>query len=1371
MPQRTLKGINQKIVYRNERYTKGTVTTDDPLYEGSFRRLINFKVSNQNSSLQNRDPFITVPLYNLNNEEVKISENSHVFFLNEDTEHAFILDMQQTINNEIKMKEMKPIHTITYEPISDVQGKWIETVEIITKKTNVVDGKEVITYETSYEYREISLRVVDGDTINISGKRYRLAIIDAPELEDVSFDPEDKYDRDTNPNGFTTRGQEAKKELEKILKGLGTFRVSQFDFQSDKVDQFGRPMVFILTDDRVVNIEMLSNGFAGIYGIEKFSIDRFSIGKDENFITFKVPQNIKFINHGEDDYFEFQDAMTSAYKNSISNDFSPTNKKYFDYRPNFQPIINPIYKTKPVVHKIEKDTNLEKIKLMDEEGNFTEEKIIKRVIKTFEINELPVKTDLELFTEESLEYQLVKDDFGRSDFSLTISKYQDQYLNFLVRIYDSSGDHIYTGLAELSRTSPNPEEGIFETFSLRTYKKPEVHVELQDQTNFKPNILDDSSILPVKLEGKQANVRGISNPKVDTVLLRTIVNRDLGEEKGDVEASFIKYFKTNTLVYDRFKNNSQIEAIFKTPFIRSNNKEGRKKYMYRWDLISAKEIDVGNKTEIENFNPYFRSAWTELKEDGTPGENLSTNSDRITNSALSIEDSKIATKYLVIEREVEALKNEDTQFVSKELGKSKIDNGDPEKDILYKLDDEIKTFINNTTIEDLKKLFTKGTDSSIVSFKIEGKSYTIRDLFNDKVVREEISERDKDDEIGITVSKETNRQTYGQVNKTFEEVKEQKGRLSFIFLPYRVAVTDKDDNEKTFFISSQVQTITFNLEDDRSISLPPMINVSEDIFGNEELKKIIERKTTVNVNRDDRETFQVTMDQFFQDGFVAVFYLATYDDVKDLKYDDVFYDQTAYKKTSAVYTFKDSNFNSYNPSDFIRDRLQTESYALRYSKYIGKFDDMTVLYGNPRYRNTIFLSEPGSPYYFGLVNAFEFDAEVVHVNQFKDILMVFTTNDIWVLYWFEDRIQMQDAEGKYYEQINMVIRQKKILYNVSTEHKNKNSIKNLTRYVTLVSNNVLYLITPSSYIADDTQFSLRILSQNIEHLVQDPIYYINERLSYFGIKEVVKDYKFNLIATDNSIKLYYSVEAGLNPYTLVVTYDVLNNRWYEEDTITFGHPEQIYLLDSTTGYEMLTSQNNQLFLTYQTDKYKNILMDEYGQSYYDLSPIGQEQHSIKYFIDTGYLKLTEHLRKRFRQLLINIKNIDSKELGFTYDFTIDDIQHVSDFELEYSTNNNNEIVEINKLKNTKILSTKQSVEELMDALGVSKIVKEEIINNTGFLDNFILDFSNLSSSDIMMVRHNLIGRGRIPRVKMGFSATNRFYILSFGIVYTEKGGR
>lgn len=366
---------------------------------------------------------------------------------------------------------------------------------------------------------------------------------------------------------------------------------------------------------------------------------------------------------------------------------------------------------------------------------------------------------------------------------------------------------------------------------------------------------------------------------------------------------------------------------------------------------------------------------------------------------------------------------------------------------------------------------------------------------------------------------------------------------------------------------------------------------------------------------------------------------------------------------------------------------------------------------------------------------------------------------------------MQDAEGKYYEQINMVIRQKKILYNVSTEHKNKNSIKNLTRYVTLVSNNVLYLITPSSYIADDTQFSLRILSQNIEHLVQDPIYYINERLSYFGIKEVVKDYKFNLIATDNSIKLYYSVEAGLNPYTLVVTYDVLNNRWYEEDTITFGHPEQIYLLDATTGYEMLTSQNDQLFLTYQTDKYKNILMDEYGQSYYDLSPIGQEQHSIKYFIDTGYLKLTEHLRKRFRQLLINIKNIDSKELGFTYDFTIDDIQHVSDFELEYSTNHNNEIVEINKLKNTKILSTKQSVEELMDALGVSKIVKEEIINNTGFLDNFILDFSNLSSSDIMMVRHNLIGRGRIPRIKMGFSATNRFYILSFGIVYTEKGGK
>lgn len=1397
MPQRTLKGINQKIVYRNERYTKGTVTTNDPLYEGSFRRLINFKVSNQNSSLENREPFITVPLYDLNNNEIKLSPNAYVFSLNEDTEHSFILDMKQELITNINNKE-KVLHKLRR-----YNSKWEEYIY--------------------GEWKETSFYVVDGDTVNLKGQRYRLAIIDAPELEDKTYEP--------TSNQYSTLGEEAKSQLENFLKNGTEFKISQFDFQSEKIDQFGRPMVYITRKETIetiignevihtdlniiINIKLLEQGFASIYGMNKFKT------KERNFI---IPKKIYF---EDDSEYSLKFELEKAYKFSLDNkNFSPINKKYNDISITFEALEEPLYYTKPVVHKIEKETNVEFTSLHDEtdpeDTIFIENKLVKRVLKTLLINELKVKEDLEIFSDQSLRYELVlREDNIKPSFNLTVSKYEDQYLNFLVKIYNEAGASIYTGLIELSRITPNPEEGIVETFNLRTYKRPEVHVEIQDQTNLKPNILDDSSIIPETLMGDIANAKGITSPKVDTVLLEVGLNSNLELPKEDDPKIFTKYLRTNRGIYSDFKSRYNITPYFKAPKIKG------KKYMYRWDLISGKEINTSNKSEVDFFSPYFRSAWVDLYS----GENISTNEDRIKKIALSIDSARQSTKYLVIERNIESLKNQEEQFNDEDIGNSTI-NYEEVSDYLYNLDNDIESFINNNSLQDIKNLLTANPDlKEEVNFNINNKDYIIRDIVNHNVIASALSGRKSTDEIGITISSltGTSKQTYENINNLLEEIEQNRGSICFIFLPYKVKVSSKTDDEEIeeiLYISTKTKTITFDLESDRKIALPLNLKVKEDLFDNEIFKNKIEKEYIINtektiietrsfnmpssfhysgseqwfyknlkevrgfVNEDekkyyipqkkttsDSETkFKITLDEFFEDGFVSVFYLTTYEEVEDLTYQDVFYDQLAYKKTSAVYNFRESNAGGYAPSDFVRDRLQMEARALKYCNYIGYFDYMTVLYGNPRYRNTIFLSEPGSPYYFGLTNAFEFDAEVVHVNQFKDVLMVFTINDIWVIYWHQEKITTQDNEGKRYEETKVTLRQKKILYNISTEHKNKVTIKNLTRYVTLVSNNVLYLITPSSYIADDTQYSLKILSQNIEHLMKNPLHYINERLLYYEIKEAAKEYKLNLNASDNFVKLYYSVVVGETdiPYTLIVTYDILNNRWYEEDTISFGNPNQIYLLDSTTGYEMLTEQKDNNYLTYQTDKYKNLLLDEYGQSYYDLSPVFYKQR-IRYFIDTGYLKLSEHLRKRFRQLLINIKNLDSKEILFTYNFTIDDVQYTNDFEAEYLTNNSNEIIEIEKINIKEVLE--KNIKQVLNRVDnkfleeYKFLLKYQEDFNIGFLENFLLDFSYLGSSDIMMLRHNLLGRGRLPRLKMGFSAMGRFYMLSFGIVYTEKGGK
>ena len=204
-----------------------------------------------------------------------------------------------------------------------------------------------------------------------------------------------------------------------------------------------------------------------------------------------------------------------------------------------------------------------------------------------------------------------------------------------------------------------------------------------------------------------------------------------------------------------------------------------------------------------------------------------------------------------------------------------------------------------------------------------------------------------------------------------------------------------------------------------------------------------------------------------------------------------------------------------------------------------------------------------------------------------------------------------------------------------------------------------------------------------------------------------------------------------------------------------------------------------------------MMLNEYNESYYDKGPFND--YPIKYYIDTGYLKLNEHLRKRFKYLQFNIKNIDSKQVLFTYNFTIDDRQFENNFEPTYITDESNIIQEVQSIKDLVIdvqslkqleleitkslikVADQDFIDDFKEKLILNKEldlkIKDILISEIGTLNNFLLDFSNLEIGDIMNVKQNLLGVGRLPRIQMGFTSKNRFYILSFGVIYSEHGGK
>lgn len=833
--------------------------------------------------------------------------------------------------------------------------------------------------------------------------------------------------------------------------------------------------------------------------------------------------------------------------------------------------------------------------------------------------------------------------------------------------------------------------------------------------------------------------------------------------------------------------------------------------MFRWDFVNLNEIDLNNEEEVKNARPFFRTAWTELVNQPNENHNISNNETRKKKIASNIKTLRTADKYFFIKQavidgvsETEIINNasdftfsnaKDTYTSPKTLEELQedFDNwfNDPNKDTLDKI---AKALIpKGVSIADI---YSEGSEGTLIV--IGDRYYQIIEVSETDQLILALNKNSSDTALiidepyklkGKPLKKKeilkmffnVESELYGNLKLTYNDETEDK-KYAFIFCPLEKIIINGDEEKRLLSMAYNTKGFVIDFTKDRKDVLPYNLNF----------------QTIFNKTKDG--TLDIDFDDFFKEGIQATFYLHTYKDVESLTEPDEFYDNIAYKKTSATYLFRRGSGLKYTKEDFIDDKLDKESYAIRYCKYITSYQDRIIVYGNQQYKNTVFISEEGSPYYFSLVNAFEFDHEVVHVQIFKTIIMVFTINDIWVIYPWEETSVFEGITT-----ITKTFRYKKILYNISTEVKNKNSIKNITRYVTLLSNNVLYLIKPSTFISDETEFSLNILSQNIDAIVKDPLKFINERLKYHGIRHNATDYKMNLNATDNYIKLYYSskindIENELDNfkwYTLILTYDILNNRWTEEDTVSFGYPHKIYLLDSSTKYEMLTEMNDELFITYQTDKYKNMMLDQYGQSYYDKNTT--HEFPIEYFIDTGYLKLNEHLKKRFRTLQFALKNIDSKQITFTYNFTIDDKQFENNFIPSYTVNNDGEIMELleinksiisdqetyeklkkeisnrlnqknqnadQKIVNYGLLKQQNAIKELLEKINM----KKTLISDIGFLDNFLLDFSNLETGDIMTVNQNLLGIGRLPRIQMGFSSKNRFYILSYGIIYSEQRG-
>jgi|LGOV01.1.fsa_nt_gb hypothetical protein len=443
--------------------------------------------------------------------------------------------------------------------------------------------------------------------------------------------------------------------------------------------------------------------------------------------------------------------------------------------------------------------------------------------------------------------------------------------------------------------------------------------------------------------------------------------------------------------------------------------------------------------------------------------------------------------------------------------------------------------------------------------------------------------------------------------------------------------------------------------------------------------------------------------------------------------------------------------------------IEIPEYQIDDPEYIQESENMmefggmyTVMWKN----NTIYISEPGRFNYYKEVNKFEYAETVIKVLEFKNILLIFTSQHLYALY--RDSLDTITGEGE--TQVTVTTEYwatQKVLYNIRTNEKYKDVIQVFNEFILFYSEDgQMFLIKPNTMIDSETRFSLKYFNQGVNDVLLNYDDYINERLANYNIQHTITkdDVNIKALLSVNFIKIFYYIPGYI---TYILVFDVINNRFFVYDTVAFTDIHDKMYLDSGELY--ITKSQAKLYLTMP---YKELnQMDSNA----DMSIINNfKKIAISPLIDTGNMSLNNHLRKRFATLHTVFKNLSTSKLLFNVETELDDIVSHPFYDTQLEVHDIGGIsyyVTVPKTDNNDLIDLIGD-NQISDAASAAFIYAME--NRTYEEDSLLLDFAEFTSSKLLTHRTSIRGKGKVLRLKMQFISKGDFKLQSFGIVYKER---
>lgn len=438
------------------------------------------------------------------------------------------------------------------------------------------------------------------------------------------------------------------------------------------------------------------------------------------------------------------------------------------------------------------------------------------------------------------------------------------------------------------------------------------------------------------------------------------------------------------------------------------------------------------------------------------------------------------------------------------------------------------------------------------------------------------------------------------------------------------------------------------------------------------------------------------------------------------------------------------------------------------------FEDRLVVWSG----NKVYLSDEGVQYFFNKTNIHIFPEEVLKVIAFKTILLVFTTQNLYAIYRVEEEVEttQQDEEGKALTTVVTRWFNRCVLYNINADRKYLDAIQVYNQMILFYSSEgQLYMIKPSATIDSETQFGIQYFNKSANHILENYEEYINMRLQTYGKLDVNKpeDYvtkeqvDIKVLLDIDTIKIFYSVPGRI---VFILIYDVVNNRYYTYDTLSFNDVKGLWHAEGGEAYLTSVSKKRSGGNTYFTVPVKSKLgMDQNADMHYERV---FKKEPIFALIDTGNLNLNTHLTKRMRDLRITLKNLDATKILYNAEVMMDDTivrpMYAPDFKVKMTNG-----------PSYTMATTETPQEDIDELFGLDQTLGQEgtrkdinsfeLHHDKEFFEkNTLLKTETINSSKLIEYNSSILSMGKNVRLKMQFISKGKYKLQSFGIIYKER---